>query len=511
MGKDKRKHTAMNILALQLEFDKEVPDNVSGNAEYAELRENLMDIDRLLLESGVEDKTIIFFMDKAQAECPTKPLTYKAKARIQKRAIFALRAFVLRKLSKLSYREFAAMLALAPLYQAFCKINRWVDVRIPGKSKLQADEHVLHESEIKELVNQTLDHVVAESGMDGSLGIEEELDLSNCYFDAFCLETNIHYPADRVLLRDASRTLMLAVEQIRKHNIFNRMVNDSKSFVTKMNKLCIDMTHSARRRKAGKKRRKKCFRKMKTLINTISKHAHKHLEKLRRQWQETDLSESQMLLIVKRIENVLGQLPEAIRQGHERIIGGRLVKNEDKILSLYEDGVNIITRRKAGAETEFGNKASIMEQEQGLIVDYDLCEHGVPGDPQLFKESYDRTRAHFGHIDAAATDRGCASISNSKHIKKHETYDACCPRNVSELSLRMEEEKFREMQKRRGSTEARISILQNFTGGRLRCKGFEHRSQQFGMCVFVHNLWVIARLMREGRLARESLERKRVC
>jgi hypothetical protein len=30
-------------------------------------------------------------------------------------------------------------------------------------------------------------------------------------------------------------------------------------------------------------------------------------------------------------------LPQAIRQAHERIIGGRQVENKEKILSLYEE------------------------------------------------------------------------------------------------------------------------------------------------------------------------------
>ena len=41
--------------------------------------------------------------------------------------------------------------------------------------------------------------------------------------------------------------------------------------------------------------------------------------------------------MIKRISKVLEQLPQAIRQAHERIIGERQVKNGEKILSLYEE------------------------------------------------------------------------------------------------------------------------------------------------------------------------------
>lgn len=494
----------MAMIPVQQAFDKEIPDNIRGNSEYAIEVEILQDMDRLLRESGMEDMVIRHWLAQAEAEHAPKVLSEKAKAKIQENATFALRAAVLRKYRKLSYREFARELALAPLYQWFCRLNRWGSVKIPAKSKLQADEQALPEGLVRELVAQLTQHTLAQGGPEGSLGTEEAIDLSECFFDTFCLETNIHYPVDWVLLRDASRTLMLSVLRIRERGIVNRMTKDCQRFVTEMNRLCIEMTHSARRRGDGLKTRKRCFREMKKQVKKIEKHARKHLSKLYSQWRESDLTEGEMRQIAGRIENVLAQLPEAIRQGHERVIGGRTVKNVEKILSLYEDGVNVIVRHKAGADVEFGNKASLLEQKQGLIIDWELAKEGSPGDPQLCRASYDRARERFGAIGALATDRGCNSLRNSRHLEKQGTYDATCPRSVDELSLRMEEEEFQALQKRRGSTEARISIVQKFTGGRLKCKGYEHRRQQFGLCVLTHNLWLLSRLMMAGKRAREA-------
>ena len=55
--------------------------------------------------------------------------------------------------------------------------------------------------------------------------------------------------------------------------------------------------------------------------------------------------------------------------------------------------------------------------------------------------------------------------------------------------------KFKRLQRRRAQTEGRIGILKNvFLGGRMRCKGFEHRELTVTWTVLVHNLWVLARL-----------------
>jgi len=73
-----------------------------------------------------------------------------------------------------------------------------------------------------------------------------------------------------------------------------------------------------------------------------------------------------------RIETILAALPVAIKQAHERIIGERLVKNEEKLISLYEPHASVIVRGKAGAEVEFGRQLLLAEAVCGLMIDWDL-------------------------------------------------------------------------------------------------------------------------------------------
>jgi len=48
----------------------------------------------------------------------------------------------------------------------------------------------------------------------------------------------------------------------------------------------------------------------------------------------------------------------------------KLIKNEDKILSLYDENINVLVRKKAEAIVEFGNKLLLGEQTDGLIIDW---------------------------------------------------------------------------------------------------------------------------------------------
>ena len=72
------------------------------------------------------------------------------------------------------------------------------------------------------------------------------------------------------------------------------------------------------------------------------------------------------------MENVLHQLPAAMKQARERMIGERQVANGEKILSLYDDSIDVINRGKAGATVEFGNKLWLGENADGIIVDYKI-------------------------------------------------------------------------------------------------------------------------------------------
>ena len=96
----------------------------------------------------------------------------------------------------------------------------------------------------------------------------------------------------------------------------------------------------------------------------------------------------------------------------------------------------------------------------------------------------------------AWSDRGIHSNANEKHLKKYGIRSGLCPRDVTELSTRLENEPgMREGLKRRAGTEARVSIIiRDFMGKPPRAKGFEHRQMMVGWAVLSHNLWILARL-----------------
>ena len=306
--------------------------------------------------------------------------------------------------------------------------------------------------------------------------------------------------SDLVLLRDATRTLIKAIRLIRDQGLKHRM-DDPKKFLRDMNKLCIEMTH-VRKKKGAKKMRKAIFRRMKKLMKTVENHAGKYSHLLESRWAETDWSENQAQVILDRIQNVLDQLPQAVHQAHERLIGKRRVANKDKILSLYEPDVHVLVRGKADAEVEFGNGFYLAEQADGLIVDWQFIQEQPASDNKLVADSIKALTKTYGTLKSYSGDRGFDAQNNRDELAEKNIANGICPRSVVQLKERLEDPYFRQLQTRRGSTEARISIFKNaYLGTPLKSKGFKNRKTRIEWCILAHNLWKLGRIAVQNREA----------
>jgi hypothetical protein len=465
---------------------------VRGNIDYTRFEQSLQRMDVLLVTSGVETQFIkLALKGWLKQKIPGKTFNPSQQVKFQEQSRRALRCEIARNLLGLDFRGMSVRLAESFLLQNFCGLLRIDSVRVPSKSQLERFSKWLPLEEMTPLIEQLL-----RQGRDEApaLKLSEAVDLDTLFIDCTCVKAHIHFPVDWVLLRDATRTLMRAVLLIRDQGLKHRM-NDPEEFLHQMNGLCLKMTH-AQRKSDSRKQRKKILREMKSLTKVVKNHAQRYHDLLDAQWEKTEWTRPQTQQVLKRLKNVLDQLPAAIEQAHERIIGERQVKNEDKILSLYEPDVQVVVRRKAGAEVEFGNQLLVAESPQGFIVHWELFQDRVPADATLVKDCVKAFEEGCGQkLKALGGDRGFDSAGNRQWLGQKRIFNAICPRSPKALKTRMEDEKFAALQKRRSQTEGRIGILKNdFLGRPLRVKGFKNRALAVSWAVFTHNLWVMARL-----------------
>lgn len=473
---------------------------VYGPLDYREQRALFERIDGILSASGLEQDFINLAL--ADRKIDTDATSAKRLERFARFSVLALRANIARILTGLGHRDFCARLADSALLQWLLHVGQVDSVKTFSKSSSDRFGQWVSEESLR-TINQKFTALLAATGADNdasqtpsaTFGLPEPISFDDVYFDSTCLKADIHFPTDWVLLRDAARTLMKATVLIRKHGLKNRMPQEPLEFLSEMNTLCMKMAAKGRAAN-GRKQRKQVLREMKALEKRIAGHAKAHLTALKTRRDETALSEAQAKQIIDRMEGMLDQLPAAIRQAHERMIGGRRIANDDKILSLYDDSVNVIVRGKAGANVEFGNKLWLGENRDGIIVDYKLYRDN-PSDSTLAKPALERLLDDQElAVKQVWGDRGLTSKVNSAMLERRKIGDGFCPRDVTELSDRLtHEEGFREGLKRRAGTEARIGIFKNvFLGRPLLAKGFKHRELAVSWAALTHNLWVVARM-----------------
>ncbi len=461
--------------------------------DYDNFRATIERIDRLLIDSEVESQGVDLALERGQ------PMSVKAR---QKRANFALKALRMETLRYLlggiSFRHLSRALGSSDLLADFCRVRHIDGIRGISKSTLERASKFFSEEQLRAL-HRTLTEVVGDADLARQVvGLDKPIDTTICLIDGTCLEVNIHWPTDWVLLKDVASTLLKAIRLIReKAGLRHRMPIEPEPLARQMNRLCIQMTHS-RRRKDSARQRKGILRQMKKLLKRIGEHARSHRELLQACWEQSDYSEKQVQQILTRMERMSELIPVVIKQAHERIIGGRQVKNAEKVLSVYEPDAQVIVRGKAGQEVEFGNTLFLGESVEGYLLDWKLYGSRTPSENEQMQESLQRqNRFNLAEpIAAMCADRGFASQRARRQLAQEGIYDALCPRDPKQLKKRMEEPHFRQLQKRRASTEGRIGVLKNrWQAGRLRSKGFANRSISVAWSVLSHNLWKVAKML----------------
>lgn len=489
------------ILPIQETLRPALP-TVHGCKDYREEEALLRRIDEVLRTSGVEEDFLrasqeIFEAAAARGAADGKKAQAGARAwqRHVESSMRALRCTILGRLTGQSYRELSKSLAMSPLYRWFVRSPDFEVIRVPGKSTLQGYAHWLP-MEGMEKVLEALTAAVIDPQKAACLGLEQELEVACAWVDATCLQACIHFPTDWVLLRDAVRTVIKSILTIRRHGLHHR-IPAPESFLRRVNALSMSMATAGRRgQPGGQRQRKKVLRLLKELSAVVEAHGRRYRGMLDEHWEQSDLSRAQAEVILRRLDNILGQLPEARRQAHERIIGGRRVPNNKKILSLYEPDLHVIVRGKAGAEVEFGNSLFLAENVDGFVLDHQLQREAAPDDGRWLRQRLPGIKAKCGGALTLCADRGFDSAATSKALEQEQVVNAVCPRNPAEMARRCAEEPgFKDLLRRRGGTEARIAIVKNvFLDGVPRARGFAHRRVQVAWAVLAHNLWILARL-----------------
>jgi IS5 family transposase len=316
--------------------------------------------------------------------------------------------------------------------------------------------------------------------------------------DSMVVETNIHHPTDSALLADGVRVLSRLLRRAKKAlpaEVRGRLGKEVFRTRNRSVRRVSQQLHRIARRKGEKARKelKEAYQKLIAITQASCAQAVRVVEALR----EQDDDRGAGRLLTEKFEHFVGLVEQGIAQATRRVLHDEQVPAAEKILSLFEEHTQIISRQKMGKPREFGRKVLIDEVEGGIVSRYEILEEVGREHPHL-PASLEAHQERFGRAPyLLAGDRGLYSTENERLAQQAGIKRIVLPKSGRPSHEREQHEKqrwFRRGFRFRAGIEGRISVLGRAFGlDRCLDHGEEGMGRWVGWGVLAHNLRQIAR------------------
>ena len=197
------------------------------------------------------------------------------------------------------------------------------------------------------------------------------------------------------------------------------------------------------------------------------------------------------------LDTVIGRTERVVAQARSRL-GGVMPESASRLVSLHDVDARPIRKGRLGKPVEFGYKAQIVDNADGVILDHSV-EMGNPADAPQLAPAIDRITARTGHPPRAVTaDRGYGEVSVDRDLQGLGVRSVAIPRKGKPSAARREFEHrraFRDKIKWRTGSEGRINhIKRSYGWNRTELTGIHGARTWCGHGVFAHNLVKIGAL-----------------
>jgi len=186
-----------------------------------------------------------------------------------------------------------------------------------------------------------------------------------------------------------------------------------------------------------------------------------------------------------------------VAQARSRL-AGQMPDGATRLVSLHDPDARPIRKGRIDKPVEFGYKAQVLDNDDGIVVDYTVEYGAVPDGPQLVPAIM-RVARRTGRVPSTVTaDRGYGQAAVEKDLHAAGVRTVAIPRQATTSAARKAIEHgrgFRKLVKWRTGCEGRISYLKHRYGwDRTRLDSRTGTAIWCGHGVFAHNLVKIGSL-----------------
>jgi IS5 family transposase len=199
-----------------------------------------------------------------------------------------------------------------------------------------------------------------------------------------------------------------------------------------------------------------------------------------------------------RLRRALGELAVTIERTAKIVaqartrLAGQTPESATRLVSLHDPDARPIRKGRIDKPVEFGYKAQVADNDDGVILDYSVEYGAAPDGPQL-APAVERIRQRAGRVPRAVTaDRGYGQPAVERDLHALGVRTVAIPRQARTSPARKTTEYsrgFRRLVRWRTGSEGRISYLKRGYGwDRTRLDGRHGAAIWCGHGVFAHNL-----------------------
>src|ERR1700739_2780848 len=200
---------------------------------------------------------------------------------------------------------------------------------------------------------------------------------------------------------------------------------------------------------------------------------------------------------INRLGALIGCAERVVAQTRSRL-AGMMPESASRVVSLHDADARPIRKGRLEKPVEFGYKAQIVDNADGVILDHNV-EIGNPADALQLVPAIARITTRTGHTPRAVTaDRGYGQASVERDLHELGVRSVAIPRTSKPSAARHEFEHrraFRDKVKWRTGCEGRINhIKRSYGWNRTELTGINGARTWCGHGVFAHNLVKIGTL-----------------
>jgi IS5 family transposase len=316
--------------------------------------------------------------------------------------------------------------------------------------------------------------------------------------DTTVVPANVAYPTDSGLLAKGVAKMAKSIRTLQAKGLATQTKTRDRTRV--MRKRARSIGANLRRRTNEAKDEVKAINAdMAVLASKAVDEARRVAANARRTLRQLGDGASAKLGRIARDLEITASRVERIAEQTRQRLSGITPDGATRLVSLHDPDARPIRKGRLGKPVEFGYKAQVVDNEDGVVVDHNV-EMGNPPDAPMLAPAIERVTERAGKVPEAVTaDRGYGDVSVRDALSVMGVKTVVLPtRGKPSASQRVIEQKpaFQRLVKWRTGSEGRISCLKrDFGWNRTQIDGLDGARVWCGLGVFNHNLVKIATLI----------------